>query len=169
MIRHLICSLAISLALTASVVGADGLAAPQGPVILTVSGQITHTNGDGVAEFDRVMLDALAQRTTTTATPWLEGVHDFQGPLGAAILDAVGAEGGTLQVTALNDYFALVPTQDFLDFDVILATAMDGNTLSVRDKGPLFLIYPFDENVDLYTEVYFGRSVWQITRITVQD
>lgn len=162
-------TLALAFVLIGQVANADGLPMPEGPVILTVSGRITQTNGDGVAQFDRAMLDDLAQRTTTAATPWLEGTHDFTGPLGVAILDAVGAQGQTLQVVALNDYSAEVPAQDMRDFNVIFATAIDGQTLSVRDKGPLFLIYPFDENPDLFNEVYFGRSVWQITRIDVQD
>ena len=148
---------------------AQDLAAPTGPVVLTVSGQITRTNGDGVAAFDQAMLDALEQHTTTTATPWLEGVHDFSGPTGAAILEAVGANGDTLQVIALNDYAADVPALDMTEHAVVFATAVDGNRLSVRDKGPLFLIYPFDEQPELFNEVYFGRSVWQIARIDVRD
>ncbi len=148
---------------------ADALPSPKGPVVLTVSGIITHTNDDGAAKFDQVMLDELAQRTTKTATPWLEGAHEFIGPLGSAILDAVDASGDTLRVIALNDYFADVPAQDLRDINVIFATAMDGKALSVRDKGPLFMIYPFDENPELFNEVYFSRSVWQITRIDVQN
>ncbi|SMY10008.1 hypothetical protein LOM8899_04182 [Flavimaricola marinus] len=156
-------------ALFGQIACADGLPAPEGPVILTVTGDITRTNGDGIAEFDREMLDNLAQRATTATTPWLEGPHTFSGPMGTAILDAVGAQGETIQVVALNDYSADVPVQDLRDFDVIFATAIDGEILTVRDKGPLFLIYPFDENPDLFNEVYFGRSVWQITQINVQN
>lgn len=147
---------------------ADTLPMPTGPVVLTVTGQIAHTNGDGIAQFDQAMLADLAQRDTVTNTPWFGEPHTFSGPLGAAILDAVGATGDTLQVVALNDYAAEVPAQDLRDFDVVFATHLDGNLMSVRDKGPLFLIYPFDEVPDLFNEVYFGRSVWQITRIDVQ-
>ena len=46
---------------------------------------------------------------------------------------------------------------------------MDGKPLSVRDKGPLFLIYPFDKNPELYNEKYFSRSVWQIKKIEIRD
>ena len=70
-------------------------------------------------------------------------------------------------VTALNDYSAEIPIGDFLDHSVILASRLDGEELSVRDKGPLFVIYPFDLEPDLYNEVYFGRSVWQVTSIAV--
>ena len=70
---------------------------------------------------------------------------------------------------ALNDYSANVPAEDFRSHPVIFATRLDGQILSVRDKGPLFLIYPFDEAPELFSEVYFGRSVWQISRIEVLD
>lgn len=151
-----------------SFANADGLPMPQGMVILTVTGNIEHTNGDGVALFDAAMLQALEQRTTTSSTPWFDGPHDFSGPLGSAILDAVGAQGDVLSVIALNDYAAEVPAQDLRDHAVVFATHLDGRPMSVREKGPVFLIYPFDENPDLFNEVYFGRSVWQIAQIDVQ-
>jgi hypothetical protein len=157
------------LCLFGSVAQADGLAQPQGPVVLTVFGNITHTNGDGVAQFDRAMLAALEQRSTTASTPWFDGPRDFDGPLAAAILDAVGANGSTMRVIALNDYSANVPIYDARSFPVVFATHLNGEVMSVRDKGPLFLIYPFDEFPDLFNEVYFGRSVWQITQIEVVE
>ncbi len=162
-------SLAALFILASSFAHAETLPTPQGDIILTVSGSIAHTNGDGVANFDREMLESLEQRTTTASTPWLDGAHDFSGPLGAAILDAVGAEGQTLTVIALNDYSAEVPVQDLRGFPVIFATHIDGQQLSIREKGPLFMIYPFDESPELFNEVYFGRSVWQIARIEVKD
>lgn len=141
---------------------------PKGPVVLTVSGAIANLNGPNGAEFDMEMLKALEQKTTTSATPWTEGTVTFDGPLGRALLDAVGATGETMKVIALNDYSADVPVADFRQHDVILATRMDGKEMSVRDKGPLFMIYPFDKEPDLYTEVYFNRSVWQISKIEIR-
>lgn len=153
--------------LAVGAVPAFALDAPKGPVVLTVTGAITETNAPDGAEFDLDMLKALAQKSTVTATPWTEGTVTFDGPLGRALLDAVGAKGETMKVTALNDYSADVPVEDFRKHDVILATAMDGKPMSVRDKGPLFIIYPFNSEPDLYTEVYFNRSVWQIARIDI--
>lgn len=155
--------------LSGSMVSAADLSMPEGPVILTVSGNITNTNGDDVARFDHAMLEKLEQRTTTATTPWFEGAHDFTGPLASAILEAVGAQGQTMRVVALNDYSADLPIQDTRDFPIVFATHFDGQIMSVRDKGPLFLIYPFDEYPELFNEVYFGRSVWQIDGIEVLD
>ena len=56
-----------------------------------------------------------------------------------------------------------------MDFDTILAIKMNGEPMTVRNKGPLFLIYPFDTNPDLYNEKYFNRSVWQIKEIEVVE
>lgn len=155
------------LAIAPSAALAGALDMPTGPVLLTVTGQISNTNTTGSAQFDLAMLDALSQHTIETETPWYDNAQSFSGPLGSALLDAVGAEGTTVTVTALNDYSADIPVADFREYPVILASRINGKELSIRDKGPLFVIYPFDAEPSLYNEVYFGRSVWQITAINV--
>lgn len=146
---------------------AGELAKPTGDVILTVSGAITNTNDGTEAAFDIAMLDALPQRTTTTATPWYTDPQSFSGVIVKNLLDAVGAQGTTVTVTAINDYSAEIPIEDFEANPVILASRVDGELLSIRDKGPLFVIYPFDLDSSLYNEVFFGRSVWQVKSITI--
>lgn len=159
---------AVSAAAFLLVLPAAALEAPKGPVILVIKGAISETNSPDGAAFDLDMLEALQGRTATMKTPWTEGEPEFRGPLGRALLDAVGAKGETLKVTALNDYSADVPVSDFLEHDVMLATRMNGAPMSVREKGPLFIIYPFDKEPGLYNELYFSRSVWQISSIEVK-
>ncbi|MBO9102285.1 MULTISPECIES: putative pterin-binding protein [unclassified Rhizobium] len=142
---------------------------PRGPVVLTVHGVLTHPNDGKDATFDLPMLEALAGRAATMSTPWTEGKTAFSGPLLSAILEASGANGRALKVTALNDYSAEIPIDDALKVKTILATRMNGKLMSVRDKGPLFLIYPFDTNPELYNEKYFSRSVWQIMKIEIEE
>lgn len=144
------------------------LAPPTGDVVLTVSGDIDFAGEGGTIKFDMAMLDALPQHVTTTETPWYDGARTFKGPLGSEILEAVGAFGTVVHVTAINDYSADIPIEDFMKHPVILATTIDGEQLSVRDKGPLFVIYPFDLDPDLYNEAIFGRSVWQVVSIEVR-
>lgn len=142
------------------------LDAPKGPVILTVKGAITNTNAGDAAEFDLAMLEALAGRKATMETPWTDGKVTFEGPLLSALLEAVGSTGTLLSVKALNDYAAEVPAED-AKLATMLATRIDGKLMSVREKGPLMVVYPFDQNPDLYNEKYFSRSVWQIKEIEV--
>ncbi|KKB09255.1 molybdopterin-dependent oxidoreductase [Devosia chinhatensis] len=164
---RMIAALALPVLIMGSVQAGE-MAKPAGPVVLTVMGTLAQSNADGAAEFDMAMLDALPSRETTTKTPWYDGERTFSGPILSAILEAVGAQGEQVTVTALNDYSAVIPMDDLKDNDVILASRLDGETMSVREKGPLFVIYPFDANPDLYNEVYFGRSVWQVKSITVE-
>ena len=159
---------ATALALILTPAQADPLAAPSGDVILTVSGKIGNTNGaDSTARFDLPMLQAMASREGTMETPWTKGKVTFKGPLGRALLEAVGAQGKTLKVVALDDYAVDVPVEDLVQHDVILATEMNGKPMSVREKGPLFIIYPFDKEPGLYNEKYFSRSAWQVKSIVV--
>lgn len=161
------------LAVTAGAVGSAANAAggaldkPTGPVILTVKGSIAYTNGDGKAEFDLAMLEKLKGRTATVRTPWADGETVFEGPLMAAILDAAGAKGSTLLVKAINDYVAEVPFDDMYAYPVILASKRNGKRMTVRDKGPLFVIYPFDLDPSLQNEKIYNRSVWQVKEISV--
>lgn len=146
---------------------AQALPQPTGPVVLTVSGPLGQTNADGTARFDMAMLEALPQRETRTTTPWHEGLQTFSGPRLSDLMAALGATGSELRVVALNDYAASVPWSDLETYPVILATRHNGNPMPVRQHGPLFVIYPFDEHPEIRTEVHFGRSVWQIDRIEV--
>jgi hypothetical protein len=162
-------SLALAAALAAvSTTCALALDMPTGDVILTVTGNVTHANVGDTAQFDAAMLEKLASRTGQMETPWTTGKVTFSGPLLRAVLDEAGADGSKLTVKALNDYAAEIPIADAKTLDTMLAIRMDGALMSVRDKGPLFLIYPFDLDPGLYNEKYFSRSVWQIKEIDVR-
>lgn len=147
---------------------AIALEAPEGPVILVVSGKVGQTNVGDEAHFDKAMLESLGQHETITHTPWHDGVIGFSGPLVRAILEAVDAEGEAIRVIALNEYSATVPISDFKNYDVILAMQANGKALRIRDQGPLFVIYPFDQHPELLDEEIFSRSVWQVARIAVE-
>ena len=148
---------------------AGTLEQPTGEVILMITGDVANTNAEGAALFDRAMLKAIAGRHTSIETPWATGITEFEGSLLRAVLEVAGADGKHLVVKALNDYSSEVPIEDAQRYDTILALKMNGAPMTVRDKGPLFLIYPFDTNRELYNEKYFSRSVWQIREIEVRD
>jgi hypothetical protein len=147
---------------------AASLPAPTTDAILVVSGAIEFTNVDGTAQFDLPMLEAMPSVVVETKTPWHDGVARFEGVLMEDLMKTVGASGETLTATALNDYVTEIPMSDFSQFGVLLALKQNGEYMSVRDKGPLFIIYPFDALPDLQSQTYFGRSAWQVTEMTVE-
>lgn len=155
------------LAVTGASVSAQDLSQPAGDVILTVTGAITNTNSGDAAAYDLAMLDALDQRETITETPWYEGAQSFSGPTLATLMAQVGATGRTLRIVAVNDYAAEMPMEDVTSLPVILASRHEGKPMPLREKGPLFVIYPFSEMPNLSNEVYFNRSVWQVKSIEV--
>lgn len=144
------------------------LPAPKDKIILTVDGRITHKNQDDSAVFDHAMLAKLDTFIITTDTPWDIGVSEFTGCRLSKLMGATGAQGTTMLVTALDGYAATVPISDVEKYDPILAWARNGNVMTIREKGPLWLIYPFDSNPELRGMEYSARSVWQIERIAFQ-
>ena len=147
---------------------AHALEAPEGKVVLSMSGQITQKNADGRADFDMAMLAALPQHTFTTGTPWFAEPRQFTGPLLRDVLGAVGARGKTLRAIALNKFKIDIPADDAAQFPVIVARLMNGKPMPIREKGPLFIIYPYDTDIELQSTRYYNRSAWQLRAIEVQ-
>lgn len=160
--------LMLAFGLMAAGPAAAELAAPAGTVVLTVTGRIDAGTG-GAARFDMAMLRALPAREFTTSTIWTEGAHRFRGVPLATLLDAVSADGTTLKATALNDYSVEIPVTDAVPEGPIVAYEFDGREMSVREKGPLWIVYPFDADADYRTESIYSRSIWQLDRIEVLE
>lgn len=147
----------------------ERLPAPAGEVILSVSGQIGNRNAEGAALFDRSMLEDLGTVSVTTTTIWTEGSSTYVGVPLHAVLEAVAAEGSTLTALALNDYSVSFPVDEIAPEVPILAFLRDGAPMSVRDKGPLWILYPYDDSETYRTELILGRSVWQLDRLRIHD
>ena len=163
--RHL---LGLSLTLPLSAHGpAFGLEPPTSPPVLTVSGKLSQPNAGPAAAFDMPMLARLAQVSFVTHTPWFAQARKFTGPLLRTLLAAAGAQGTALRAITLNDYRVDIPFEDALRIDVVLARLLDDKPMPVRDKGPLFIIYPFDQQPQLRNTVYYSRCAWQLKGIEV--
>lgn len=148
---------------------AHALDRPKSRVVLTLTGRLGIRNADKVAEFDMDMLAALPQHSFSTKTPWYPQARKFTGPLLRDVLAAVDAQGKKLRVVALNDYKVDLPAGDAAQFDLVLARLMDDKPMPVRDKGPLFLIYPFDSREELRNERYYSRAAWQLKTIDILE
>jgi hypothetical protein len=113
-------------------------------------------------------LVAMGATMVVTHTPWHDGAPAFEGVLARTLMEKVGAKGDHVAIAALDNYTVSVPVADFEDHGVVFAYALNGKPMSVEDKGPLFLIYPFDAEPALANETYYSRSIWQIARITIE-
>ncbi len=165
--RHAITLTAFFAALLAMAGSALALDAPTERPILTVTGKIGIRNAGDVARFDMKMLQALPQQSFTTHTPWFDKPVKFTGPLLADVLAAVKASGTTVSAVAINDYKISIPITD-TRHQPIVALLLDDKPMAVREKGPLFVVYPFDSSAELRNSVYYERSIWQLKALDIQ-
>lgn len=154
--------------LLAGLAAAQGLPPPKGRIVLTVSGKIGQPNQGQNAAFDMAMLEALPQHSFTTRTPWYDRPVKFTGPLLSDILLATKAQGTTINASAINDYTIRIPVADAQSHGIIVARLIDDQPMAIRDKGPLFVIYPFDSKAELRSSTYYERSIWQLKRMSVE-
>lgn len=135
----------------------------EGEVVLTVAVRGTAI----VKTFDREDLLKMPQVTYRTSTIWTDGVLQFQGVPLSAVLQTVGVKEGMIVLSASNDYEAEVPFDTVTEEIPMIAMSIDGKLMSLRDKGPLWLVYPYDRATQYQSEVVYTRSVWQLERIEV--
>ncbi|WP_230532901.1 molybdopterin-dependent oxidoreductase [Microvirga roseola] len=146
---------------------AEPLPPPGGPVILTIAGNIEQTNAPGEARFDREMLEALGTASIVTRSQVSETPQTFEGVPLRVVLERVGARGRVMKAVALNDYEISIPLDD-LRYEPILAMRIDGQLLTPRDKGPLWIAYPRDAHSILQDLKYDARWVWRLRRLTIE-
>lgn len=126
---------------------------------------LTFSHEGKVSEFDMDALVAMGPVEISTTTIWTDGVQVFTGVPLNTFLSEVGVTEGTLKATAVNDYAVEVPVEDAVAGGPIIAYLSDGEPMSLRDKGPLWIIYPFDSDPKYQTEVIYSRSIWQLDRL----
>ncbi len=157
MLRAFFAAAVISVALFVS------QAVASGAVLLTVNGAI---EGDAV-EFDREMLQRLDWREIRSWTSFTEGEQEFAGPTLASVLEAVGAKGTSIRAIAINDYAVSIPVDHANAHGVLLAVDHNGKPMRIRNKGPIWVIYPQSET-EAKRQRFDAEMIWQLSRITVE-
>lgn len=156
MIRTALLVAVSAMLLIVGTASAREIGTPSGPVILTV------TAADGTSwTFDREMIEALGWQTITTVTPFTEGQQEFAGIPLSALTEATGATGSVVEAVALNDYAAEIPMDHIAEHGIFLALDHNGTPMRVRDRGPMWIIYPSD-TIDAPNDRFDSLMVWQL-------
>lgn len=163
------CALIVTIVtVAAGKLAAASLPDPSDTVILSISGKIVASNRGDAADFDRAMLQSVGMRVVESLTPWTDGLQRFEGVSLQALLDLVGADGDRLVAVALNDYRVEIPIGDASEHDVLLAMKHNGKWMSVRDKGPIWIIYPHQGNPKDIPDLHATRMVWQLRSLRAE-
>jgi hypothetical protein len=70
-------------------------------------------------------------------------------------------------MVAVNDYKVDISQSRIEDNAPIIANRMNGAPFSIRDKGPLRVVFPFDQSERYQTEEIYSLSIWQLTQLRV--
>ena len=114
-------------------------------------------------------LDALEQVEFSTNTIWTDEEATFSGVPLKTLLALLNATGQTVEMIALNDYAVSMPVAELEDNAPIVATRMNGAPMSVRGKGPFWVVYPYDRAAKYQSETAYSRSIWQLRQLRVMD
>lgn len=117
---------------------------------------------------DLPAMDKMPQTSFSTTTPWHNRVTEFSGVSLKDFLSSTQLSGTKLQIIALNDYEVEADISELQEAGALLATRQNGTIMPVSDKGPVFLVFPFDSRPELQHQTYYSRAVWQIAEINVQ-
>lgn len=137
------------------------------PVLLTL--EITSEEGgeSEIATLTRSDLMAFPAVSFTTRTNWTTGPMTFSGVALMTLLEHFGVTEGEIELMAINQYSVLLAVDEPTNDGAILAYLMDGNPMTPRDKGPIWMVYNYDADRKYRTETVFSRSIWQLDRIII--
>ncbi len=143
------------------VLGFAGSAAALDSTILSVQ----RTDGAEV-EFNLDQLEALEPYTLITHTVWTDGPQQFTGVRLTTLFEAAGVkQGATIKAMALNDYAVELPWSDIRKYPVIVAYQLNGEYMPIRDRGPLWIIYPQDDYPKLRGSGVQAKMIWQLNSL----
>lgn len=115
-------------------------------------------SAEALLELDRTVVQ--------TKNDYIDATKTFEGPSLRKLLESVDLKPShAITLTALNDYRVTIPAEDVLNYDVIIAVLMDGERMSVREKGPFWVIYPMDQHPELQEPKFNDRLIWQLSSV----
>lgn len=127
------------------------------------------TGPEGELSFSQEDILALSDQQIITETPWTDGTLTFRGAPLATVLAQAGIKQGWVKARGLNNYSVNVPVDQALAAKAFLAVHMNGELMRIKDKGPFWIIFPWDDHPELLTREIRSWSVWQLQVLSELD
>lgn len=167
MLRTTITRISWLLALTALLLSPLVHSNANDPVVLVVTGKHGVETQQEPLEIKFSELEGLPSETITTTTPWTEGKVTWEGVRISALMEYLKTPSVRFQASALDGYEILFEGVDIEKYPVIIAYKKDGEYMSVRKLGPLWIMFPFDDHEELSPAKFRNLAVWQLTSIEI--
>jgi hypothetical protein len=121
------------------------------------------------AQFTLEQLLQLPQHEIRTNLPWADTAHTYKGPYLEDVLALANVSGHWITMYALDRYQIDYNFDRIKKYKPILALTVDRKRLTIRTKGPIWVILPMDDYAELDAAVYHDYMVWQLVKINVEE
>jgi hypothetical protein len=141
------------------------VAAPEGEVVLTVSGDIGTANKGKTLQLDLASLERMRQVRLEAAEPFLKRRVLFEGVLLSDLLAVAGVPDSASKVslTALDDYKVDFKVADVRSSQMLLATKADGKHMPVDRSGPIRIVFPDGSSLGRNPDLW----IWSVASMKV--
>ena len=141
---------------------------PAGDVMLTVTGAIALTNGDGVFAMDDAMLRALPQVAYLVADPWM-GDNTYGGVLLSTLLEYVGFPLGAEKVVlvASDEKEFEIKVADALAYPIMLVMDDADGALLESLGGPIKVAYPYNAYPEVEALYPPEQWAWWVVEVRI--
>ena len=123
--------------------------------------------------FDLARLQALPRSGFVTSTVWTEQVDQYEGVMLRDLLQDYGIDVDTWQgrvvLVGLDGYNATLTHDLITTTGPLLAFLRNGSPMPVRSQGPIWALFPYDDNPAYRTESIYAMSVWQLTTLRILE
>jgi hypothetical protein len=166
-IRLVVVALVAALAVGAcgTLVAGEKISAPEGEVVLTVSGNIGARNNGKTLELDLASIEQMRRVRLEAAEPFLKRRVMFEGVLLADLLAVAGVpeSANTISLTALDDYKVDFKVADVRSSQMLLATKADGKHMPVDRSGPIRIVFPDSSSLGRNPDLW----IWSVSNMKV--
>jgi len=163
-------TLVLSLGLSSAALAVDNPECPAGS-FLTVSGKIKRFTDSASQSFrfSEAELLKLPSKKLKTSVDW-SPVAEWAGPTIDDVLKVAGIDSSAtkLRAVAHDSFAANIPLTDLATYGPLIAHTKDGKRLTDPKHGPLFVVYPRDQQPELQTAAAGVKFVWALCKIEVQ-
>lgn len=126
--------------------------------ILTLTDSAGQTRNFSLPDIER-----LGTYRLYTETFWPGEGGNYEGVLLKDLLATVNIEGvDAILVEAIDGYAQSLPRRDWERWPTLVATRKEGQPMTVRNKGPLRIIFPMESDPELQNRDMGAHWVWMI-------
>ena len=141
----------------------DEIPALSGKKIVELSGG---NLGNSALDADYSLLESLGTVVYDVNDPFESQIIEYEGVLLSTLFDQFGGASTTsVTFTANDDYQQDILIEDAEKWPIILATKVNGEYPPTDLRGPLMIVYPYDQYPELDPSRYDLFWIWQISNI----